>query len=68
MSCNFCEYYTDVRSKRTKVKEETGCNMHLRIKLYEYWTKNGRVMCGNTHKTMKLRFCPECGRKISETK
>lgn len=66
--CDFCEEYEYLRSQKKKVKDETGCNMHLRASIIEYWTRDSKTVSLYAHKKHRLRFCPSCGKKLIEMK
>lgn len=66
--CDFCEEYEYLRSQKKKVKEETGCNMHLKVSIIEHWTRESKRISAQAHKTHRLRYCPSCGKKLTEMK
>ncbi len=62
--CEFCETYKQAKKAAAESKKETGVNTYFRVKLFEYSVRN-RVRKGSmTYASMKLVYCPTCGKKL----
>ena len=64
MECKFCEEFEWSKGNRKRIKESTGCNIHIKACLFEYWTKNGQRRSTHIHRSRPLNYCPECGKKL----
>ena len=59
-NCAFCKEYKNAYAL-AEYEKAKGRKAYLQVKLFEYVAKRG----GKEYRSMKLRFCPSCGIKLT---
>ena len=66
MDCSFCEEYARIKRDKKHIKTECNANQKIRVRIFEYATRNRWRVFTHTHRTHKLNYCPECGRNMRD--
>ena len=66
--CKFCSDYKDTRAICKPATRAPGSNLHIKLRLVTYFTKNRKKGGQVSWDMYDINFCPVCGKKLKRTR